>query len=455
MNPFLFPRKDHLAILTSVKNYSYEDLLELIKKKEEELNFYLDKKSQFVAYSCRMNKTNHSENSIEELITLFALWNLGKTACLLPKNLLTEQLNSFLKAIPLDTFLVRTSKKYEVNFFSSTFSFSGPHLALFTSGTSSFPKGVLLSLEGLKSSALATNEFYDVKSSDIWGGHLSLHHIGGLMIPLRMLLAQGACEFPYQISSEGNWPYLSKNLSLLSLVPTQLQRMLNMPQLKNLKAILIGGSSCPSSLRKKGFDLGLPLSFTYGQTEFSSQVSATNPFDKMELLAEHSGKILGHTQIQITPEKNIGLKGASLFKGYFSEKKFYPTLTNHEGFFVTKDRGIFKKKYLKILGRSDLVFLSGGENISPFEIEMAILEYPQIQNCCVISIPDDQFGEIPFAFYLAEHKIQEQDLKDFLKNHLQSFKIPKKFYWLNDEERVLLEGKVNRALLQKKAILCQ
>jgi O-succinylbenzoic acid--CoA ligase len=198
---------------------------------------------------------------------------------------------------------------------------------------------------------------------------------------------------------------------------------------QSLKAVLLGGSQIPGTLIERALQKDLPLYTSYGSTEMSSQATTTTIGD-LKLNSESSGKLLQDRELKIDSDGEILVKGKTLGKGYISGKGVLP-FTDSNGWFHTGDLGsLDDNQNLIVTGRKDNMFVSGGENIHPEEIEQQLLFYKEIIDICVVDIPDVEFGARPVAFVKSEYdeKINENDLKEYLKNKLAPFKIPDRFF---------------------------
>jgi O-succinylbenzoic acid--CoA ligase len=212
-----------------------------------------------------------------------------------------------------------------------------------------------------------------------------------------------------------------------SFVPTILLRLLKMDceddGWQGCKAILLGGAAIPRTLIEKAKELNLPIHTTYGLTELCSQVAT-------------DGKVLPYRELMIAGDGEILVKGKTLFKGYLREGKIeLPVDAN--GYFATGDIGRFDADgNLQITGRKDLMFISGGENIYPEQIEWALYKIDNIDQAVVVPIDDPEFGQRPVAFIRTCDRTQfdSEHLKALLREKLESFKIPVKFYPMPDAE---------------------
>ena len=215
----------------------------------------------------------------------------------------------------------------------------------------------------------------------------------------------------------------------ISLVPAQLCRMLedpkNHPVLRSLKCILLGGSAIGEHLIERSLSLGFPVYLSYGLTEMSSQVATGKPVDAKTPCA----KVLPYRQMRIAPDGEILVKGETLFKGYVVGPRLHLPLTS-DGWFQTGDLGVLDAQgCLTVLGRKDNMFISGGENIQPEEIERALLAIKGVEQAVVVPKEDKEFGHRPVAFVKFHGQaIGPGYLTDILKKELPRFKIPIAFY---------------------------
>ena len=273
---------------------------------------------------------------------------------------------------------------------------------------------------------------------------LPLFHVGGLAIFFRSLLSGSSIVIPAK--NKSLIQNIEKNqITHLSLVPTQLQRLLKTVKGRNslhkLKLILLGGSAIPESLMEHSSKLGLKLRTTYGSTEMASQVATSSPVKtKKGWLA--AGKVLPFREVRISPQNQIELRGKTLFCGYLSESGLNQPFDN-QGWFSSGDTGYLIKKnnekktespqlaekndYLIVTGRKDSMFISGGENIHPEEIERSLLQFPDTERAAVVAVKDPEFGQRPVAFVKSSVSASEHELRKFLEKSLPRFKIPELF----------------------------
>lgn len=290
---------------------------------------------------------------------------------------------------------------------------------IYTSGSTGTPKLAIHSLKNHIASAIGSNTLIPIESSSRLLMSLPLFHIGGLALVFRALLS-GASLWFHDRADDAD--YLATNqISHISLVATQLRRLLaqlitNKYPLQ-IRAALVGGGPVSTELITEAVQDGIPCYTTYGMTEMSSQI-ATNDL-------HNSIHVLPYRELKISQNNEILVKGDVLFQGYLHNNKLQLPV-DKEGWFHTKDLGKFDNGTLKILGRLDNQFISGGENIQPEAIERILLQHPSVTACCVVPVNDPQYGQRPFAFIHTELPLETAigDIKAFLEKNLASYMRP-------------------------------
>ncbi len=408
-------------------------------------------------------------NSLEYVICLIAFWRLKITPCLLNTRWPSQLVESAIKDLkcpyvicapdilptspgaPFKKINVYDMVNLNVAFepTKKIFSMSLAQAAsvVFTSGTTAKPKAAVHSFGNHYYNAKGASENIPVDKNDRWLLSLPLYHVGGLGIVFRMLLSASTLVIP----SSGTRLIRvigQHKVTHISVVPTQLMRLFDLPYnfkvLARLKAILIGGSAIPDYLIAKSLERKLPIYKTYGLTEMSSQV-ATTTFDDAKNGRLGGGVVLPFRQVTIAPDGEILVKGETLFLGYLKNGNLNLPVDS-KGWFKTGDLGyINEQKRLIVNGRKDNMFISGGENIYPEEIEEKMRLFVEIRNVLVIPIEDAEYGARPVAFIKSKNKarIRARDLIEHLSGYLPKFKIPDEFYhWPWKEEQDV--SKVNR-----------
>lgn len=262
--------------------------------------------------------------------------------------------------------------------------------------------------------------FMQFMRSYLTGGHLMIHSYKSIEIAWR----NQDQESIHQLEKFPQQDYF------ISLVPTQLQRLLNWGAekwLSQFQCVLLGGAPPWESLLETARAFKIPIALTYGLTETASGIVTLKPRD---FLAGNNsvGKVLPHAKVSIQEETgNIGriiIKSESLGLGYYPDIKF------NEQEFITDDLGYFDPEgYLYIVGRKSRKIITGGENVFPEEVERAILSTGLVSDVLVMGLKDENWGEVVSAVYVPKgHSVVSDEIKRHLKQHLSDYKIPKQ--WL-------------------------
>ena len=308
-----------------------------------------------------------------------------------------------------------------------------PVVMLSTSGSTAEPKIAALTYGNLYFNALGSNENIPITEVDRWLLSLPLYHVGGIGIVFRTLLGGGTVVLPDP--AQDTLPQARQfGVTLLSLVTTQLRQLLDQPRLCSelatlLKTILLGGSPFPASLIERALAAGLPLTRSYGLTEAASQVTATAPEDTPDRLLG-SGRVLPYREIRIDEESEIHIRGNTVFAGYWQDGQI-ENRCDADGWYATGDRGLIDADgYLVVLGRRDNMFISGGENIQPEEIEQALMQLDNVLEALVVAVDDDQYGQRPVAFVrMVDGQLPSFDsISKGLRLTLPGHKIPDRIY---------------------------
>ncbi len=300
-----------------------------------------------------------------------------------------------------------------------------PATIVFTSGSTSVQKAALHTFGNHYHNALGSNANIALRPGDRWLHSLPLYHVGGLSILFRCLLARATVAFPQQGTPLGE-AVARLGATHVSLVSIQLLRLLRENAgTGGLRAVLMGGGPVPDSLVDEAVARGLPIHTSYGLTEMASQVTTTPPGSSLEEL-HTSGRTLPGREVSISEDGEILVRGETLFAGYVDGDKIDCPL-DADGWFHTGDLGTLDEDgYLRVEGRRDNLFISGGENIQPEEIEEAIYRLDGIDEAVVIPVPDQEFGARPVAFVRTERDLEY--LAPELEKALPRFKIPTAFH---------------------------
>ena len=327
---------------------------------------------------------------------------------------------------------------------------------VYTTGSTGLPKAAVLSTGNHYYSAEGANDNIALAPEDRWLVSLPLYHVGGLGILFRCVSAGATmCVPPAGVPL--NEAARHARATHLSVVATQLERWLRAEEGRKstcVKAVLAGGNAVPAALLDEACDRGVPVHTTYGCTEMASQVTTTPPEASREQL-QTAGRVLPHREVCIAETGEILVRGPVLFQGYL-ERGEITRATDPDGWFHTGDLGTLdESSFLHVRGRQDNMFISGGENIQPEEVERVLRTVEGIADAVVTPISDDVFGHRPVAFLKRTDQSRTIDeIRSVLETVLPRFKIPIAFHaWPEDiPDR---GGKVDRARFRSLARICR
>lgn len=321
-----------------------------------------------------------------------------------------------------------------------------PASIVFTSGSRGAARAALHTYGNHYFSAAGSNRNIPLEPGDRWLLSLPLYHVGGMAIVFRCLLGRAAVALPDPAA-----PWTGNAATHASMVATQLQRILlaggegDLPQ----TAILLGGSAIPSRLIDRALERGLPVHTSYGLTETASQVTATAPEASRDDLRT-SGRTLPYRRLRISDDGQILVRGETRFAGYVDGASLLRPF-DEAGWFATGDLGrLDEHERLTVLGRIDNLFVSGGENVLPEEIEAALAVDQTVRRAVVVPVADAEYGMRPVAFVQSSGSLDEARLRRHVEAVLPRFMVPDAFYpWPADAAG---EGfKTDRTWLQRHA----
>ncbi|MCP4456031.1 MAG: o-succinylbenzoate--CoA ligase [Planctomycetes bacterium] len=346
----------------------------------------------------------HVPNSAAMVVTVVACWRIGAVVVPVSTRYTDTQVGGAIEGMACDSLMITPEMLERLCAFRShvfesvraselDLDLSLDATIVLTSGSTGQPKGVLHRLANHAASARGSDEIIPFGPDDVWLVSLPMYHVSGLALIMRALLHGGTLLFP-----EIDWlaALTQERVSHISLVPTQLKQCLSQAHtasaLSRLKAVLVGGASCPAGLVGQAQSLGIKVHVTYGASEAASQITTTRG------VPVGSGHALSHAEVRIDEHHEILVKSAALCRGVVCQGQVTP-VTDEQGWFHTGDLGrLDDQGHLFVLGRRDTQFISGGENICPEEIEQAILTLLEVEQCVVVPVSDATYGQRPAAF---------------------------------------------------------
>ena len=315
---------------------------------------------------------------------------------------------------------------------------------IFTGGTSGLPKGAQISHRMIGWNTLNTI-VHDLRHGDVTVNTFPLFHTGGLLVYTTPLLILGGTVVLMRRFEPAKVLSLIEEYSatVYAGVPTMYQMMMSAPNwdtidLSSLRFCTSGGAPLPVTLVKT-FREKKDIKFKqgFGMSEFGPGVFALAPEDAIRK-AGSIGRPNFFVDARVVDENNnlvgtntvgeLVLRGPSLCSGYFNKPEESDSAVDEEGWFHTGDLALYDDEdYYFIVDRKKDVFISGGENIYPAEIEQVIYKHPDVEMCAVVGVPDDKWGEVGKAFVVNKPNatLNNEALLEFLQHHLAGYKVPR------------------------------
>jgi len=339
-------------------------------------------------------------------------------------------------------------------------------MILYTSGTTNLPKGVVSTFDNLDAQISSLIEAWEWKSSDHTLCLLPLHHVHGIVNVVCCSLFSGAkCEFIDKFSPELVFEIFNrKQVNVFMAVPTIYYKLiafwdtLQLEEHQKIKAslatfrLMISGSAAlPVTVMDRWKQIsGHTLLERYGMTEIGMGLS--NPYHG-ERLAGHVGLALPGVKVRLSAEDDtelfgepgeIQIKGRNVFSEYWQRPEETSKSFTKDGWFKTGDIASLENGYYKILGRNSTdIIKSGGYKISALEIEEVLRTFPTINDCAVVGIDDEEWGELVVAALVINEATDLSVLNTWMREKMAPYKTPKKYLLLDELPRNAM-GKVTK-----------
>lgn len=336
------------------------------------------------------------------------------------------------------------------------------HSIVFTSGTTGDSKAAMLSHANYASSANATQERLSLDSGDVWLAPMPLHHVGGLSILMRSLrIGFSVVLLPRFDPATTIRTIESEGITIISVVPTMLHALLEeqgtdarswTERFPTLRVVLVGGGPLGDGLSARALEAGVPIAATYGLTETSSQISTATPAETAADSA-HCGRPVRGIEIRLHDVGADGfgtlcVRGPQVFGGYYGEPTGSAGLSE-DGWFATGDIGRIDGdgRVLIAMRRQDRI-VTGGENVSPAEVETVLGEHPDISCAGVYPVADEKWGQLVAAAVVLRSgaSFEPDRLAEWCRDRMAPYKVPRRFV-LRESLPVSAAGKLRRFLL--------
>ena len=340
-------------------------------------------------------------------------------------------------------------------------------LMLYTSGSTGVPKGVMFHGQMLLSNQIETCKGWGLTSDDVTLVETPFFHTGGynvLLLPLLYLGGTVILAPNFNPDNVFNCIEIEK-VSVYFGVPTMFQMLLEKPRFKDcnfqsIRFFISGGAACSIPMIEEYQKMGLMFKQGFGLTEVGPNCFLLDGSDAIRK-AGSIGKPMPHSSVRVvnTDGVEVGvnspgellLSGPHVCLGYYKNLKgFEETFKN--GYFSTGDLVRYDEEgFFFVVGRIKDMYISGGENVYPGEVEKQITGHHDISESVVVAVPSEKWGEVGFAFLKTEKNVTVEGLRDFLNPLLSRYKHPH-FVKCLKEFPLLANGKVDRKTLKNQAI---
>jgi O-succinylbenzoic acid--CoA ligase len=338
-----------------------------------------------------------------------------------------------------------------------------PCTLLFTSGTSGEPKAIVHGAVNYLESTRSSTRRLDSRRDDIWLASMPLHHIGGLSILVRSTILGTTIHlqkgFDPQRMAQA---LLLGSITQASVVPAMLDPLIEALRGRilpaSLRFVLVGGALATQDQLKRAQEAGLPVAPTYGMTETTSQIATAVP-SSGPFCTGTVGEALDVTEIRLVDKRRrrsltgagaIEVRGPTVALGRLSAPGKLESLVDEDGWLPTMDEGLLDESgVLQVLGRTDDVIVTGGENVSPDEVEAVLLRHPGVADIGVVGRFHEKWGMAVTAVIVprAGSEPSLEDLRSFACQSLARYKLPQAVEFLPKLPRTA-GGKLQRRELR-------
>lgn len=344
----------------------------------------------------------------------------------------------------------------------------------YTSGTTGFPKGVMLTHHNLVNNGFNIGECMKFTEKDRLCIPVPFFHCFGSVLAVMASVTHGATMVPVEIFDPLKvlQTIEKERCTAVHGVPTMFIAELEHPEFKNfdlssMRTGIMAGSVCPIEVMKRAVkDMHVTeITSVYGLTEASPGITQTRTDDSIELRVATVGRALPNAEVKIVdietgdklpPGKQGELcaRGYMVMKGYYKMPEETAKVIDAEGWLHTGDLAIMDENgYCMITGRIKQMIIRGGENIYPREIEEFLYTHPKISDVQVYGVPDRKYGEQVMAAIILKKGVEmsEEEVRDFCRDKIAKYKIPK-YVTFVEGYPMTASGKIQKFKMRDMAI---
>lgn len=343
----------------------------------------------------------------------------------------------------------------------------------YTSGTTGFPKGVMLTHHNIANNGYLTGVHMKFTPEDKCCICVPLFHCFGVVLATMCCLTHGST----QVMVERFDPLITlasihkERCTVLHGVPTMFIAELNHPMfslfdMSSLRTGIMAGALCPIELmRQVNEKMFMDITSVYGMTETSPGMTQTRVDDTFEVRCSTVGREYEFTEVVVLdPETGlecpvdvqgeICCRGYNVMKGYYKNPEATAQVIDKNGFMHSGDLGIKDENgNYRITGRIKDMIIRGGENISPKEVEDYLYKIPEVRDVQVVAVASPKYGEDVGAFIILKDgcELTREDVRDFCKNHIARYKIPRYVFFIK-QFPMTGSGKIQKFRLREMAL---
>ncbi|MDH4616081.1 AMP-binding protein [Brevibacillus sp. AY1] len=344
----------------------------------------------------------------------------------------------------------------------------------YTSGTTGFPKGVMLSHSNIVNNAIKVAECQRLGAEDRVCIPVPFFHCFGCVMGTLACVATGATMVPVIAFEPGLVLSVVENEHCTALygVPTMFIAELNHPSfeqrnLSSLRTGIMAGSPCPIEVMKNVVEkMGIrDITIAYGQTESSPVITQTRPEDSIERRVATVGRVHDGVEAKVVDpvtgetlpanvQGELCTRGYLVMKGYYNMPEQTKMVIDAEGWLHTGDLAtIDEEGYYRITGRLKDMIIRGGENIYPREVEEYLYAHPKILDVQVVGVPDSKYGEQVLACIRVKpgEDLKVEEVKEFCDGRIARFKVPHYIQFV-EEYPMTASGKIQKFKLREQAM---
>jgi len=344
----------------------------------------------------------------------------------------------------------------------------------YTSGTTGFPKGVMLTHSNLTNNGYNIAHCMNLTEKDRLCIPVPFFHCFGCVIGTLAAVSVGATMVPVQAFDPETVlrTVEQEKCTALHGVPTMFIAELNHPNFENydlstLRTGVMAGSNCPVEVMKNVINKMnmTEITICYGQTESSPVITQTRTVDPLELRVETVGRALPNVEAKIVQpgtsrelpfnqQGELCTRGYHVMKGYYKNPDATREAIDEEGWLHTGDLAVMDENgYCRITGRLKDMIIRGGENIYPREIEEFLYTHPKVLDAQVVGVPDEKYGEEVIAWIILKDNMTAtaEEIQEYFKGKISRHKIPRKIFF-TDAYPMTASGKIQKFKLREQSI---